>query len=111
MDDLLALYAEQAGRPYGMTASEVLAYIVLGDRLHDDARPGECGAVDPRDEARWCREPEGHAGPHSPVASPPGMCGVLLPPYDPYTYCRLPVAHLGSTPCSATPETSEEGRL
>ncbi|MCW2768185.1 MAG: hypothetical protein JWO11_4144 [Nocardioides sp.] len=98
MDELLTEHADKAGRPFGMTADQVVAYIAMGDRMHGDARPGECGAVDPRKESQWCREAEGHTGAHSPVASPRGVCGVSMPPYDPYTYCGLPVTHLGHTP-------------
>lgn len=64
------------------------------------ARPGECGAVSPRDKSQWCREPEGHTCDHSPVASPPSVCGVLLNPPDLYTYCRLPAGHDWAVECT-----------
>lgn len=103
MNDLLTEYAEKVGRPFGMSGPEMVAYIAMGDRMHGEARPGECGAVDPREESRWCREPDGHAGGHSPVASPRGMCGVLLPPYDPYTYCQRAAGHDWAEECTTDP--------
>ena len=60
MTDILTTHAAHVGQPYGMTADQVIAYIALGDRPHGDAPPGECGAVDPRDETRWCRRPPNH---------------------------------------------------
>lgn len=60
MSDALTNIATDVGAQYGMTATDVLAYLATGDRQHANAPPGECGAVDPRDEAKWCRRPAGH---------------------------------------------------
>jgi hypothetical protein len=59
-----------------MTPEMVLQQIVLGDRRHDDAPPEVCGAVDPRDERRWCRIPAGH---------PPGFHNCYWQPGDAIT--------------------------
>ncbi len=64
-DDAVTVAAASAAGAYGMTAEQALAYVALGDRRHGDAPAGECGAVDPRDEGRWCRLPDGHAGDHN----------------------------------------------
>lgn len=59
-NDPLTTAAAEAGAPYGMTAGQVLAYILTGDVRHADAPPDECDAVDPRDKTRWCRRPPDH---------------------------------------------------
>lgn len=55
--DSFTASAAAVGAPYGMTATDVLAYLALGDRRHPDAPGEECGAVDPRNESRRCRRP------------------------------------------------------
>lgn len=65
MTDPLTDVAAEVGRSYGMTADQVLTHIAIGDQPHGDARPGECGATDPRDDKYWCRQPPGHPGNHN----------------------------------------------
>lgn len=79
MNDFLTVAATEAGRPYGLTAEQAIAHMLLGNRLHGDAGPGECGAVDPhdRDEAKWCRCVPGHTGDHNSYGPPPEY-----PPFD-----------------------------
>lgn len=59
MTDPLTTSVVAVGAQYGMDATTTLAYMILGDRRHPDAPPGECGAVDPRRETRWCHRPPG----------------------------------------------------
>lgn len=77
MNDFLTVAATEAGRPYDLTAEQFIAHMLLGNRFHGDARPGECGAVDPRDEAKWCKCVEGHTGDHNSYGPPPEY-----PPFD-----------------------------
>lgn len=56
---------DAVGRQYGMTGDQVIHYLARGDVRHPDAEAGECGATDPRDNARWCRQPAGHEGNHN----------------------------------------------
>lgn len=95
-EDYLMRAAGQVGSLYGLSATDVIAHLLLGERRHGDARPGECGVVSPRNERLdWCRRPEGHQGDHDPVASPEEVCGVLLNPPDRYDYCTSPIRHAG----------------
>ena len=61
-DEELTGIAAAVGRPYGMTAEQVLTLIAAGNRRHPDAPAHECGAIDPRDdtERTWCRRPLDH---------------------------------------------------
>ncbi len=60
MSDPLSDVAASVGKPYGMTAEQTIAHLLLGDRQHADAPEDECGAADPRNEAVWCRRPIDH---------------------------------------------------
>ena len=51
-----------AGAPYGMSADQMIAHIVLGNVPHPDAEADECGASDPRDSTRWCALAKEHPG-------------------------------------------------
>jgi hypothetical protein len=53
-DDEITKALTAAGAPYGMTAADMATHILLGDRPHPDAPEDVCGAIDPRDETRWC---------------------------------------------------------
>jgi hypothetical protein len=65
IDDVLTDVAAKIGAAYGMTAEQVLLYVAIGSRRHDDAPAGFCGMVDPRHEDRWCILDLGHQGNHS----------------------------------------------
>lgn len=65
-DDMIMKAASEAGKPHGMTGSEVLTTIAMAGRRHGDAADGECGEVSPFDEAMWCRREPDHGGSHFP---------------------------------------------
>lgn len=66
-DDMLMEAAAEVGAEYGMSATDLIAHILLGDQRHPDADDDVCGAASPRDSTRWCgREPR-HHGDHVPV--------------------------------------------
>jgi hypothetical protein len=64
-DEVLTVAAGQLGAPYLMTADQVLAHLVMGNRRHNDAPAVVCGMVDPRDEQAWCIRQPGHDGNHN----------------------------------------------
>lgn len=65
MSDLDARLTEAAarlGRPYGMTAEQVIQYAVIGEAPHPDAPADVCGVTDPRRDDRWCVLAPEHPG-------------------------------------------------
>jgi hypothetical protein len=64
-DQPLMDVAESVGQMYGMTGSEVMQHIAMGDVPHHLAPESECGATDPRDGSKWCRKVSGHSGNHN----------------------------------------------
>lgn len=56
---------DEVGRAYGMSGDQVITYLARGDELHPDAKPGECGQKDPREDKHWCRLPMDHPGNHN----------------------------------------------
>lgn len=64
MTDPIVSAAGIVGAPYGMSASDVVAHLLTGDRTHPDAPARDCGAADLRDSTYWCGRPPGHTGDH-----------------------------------------------
>jgi hypothetical protein len=52
--DVLMAAAGEAGARYGMTGSQMLAHVAVGDVPHPNAPADVCGKTDPRSDHRWC---------------------------------------------------------
>lgn len=64
MDDIIDAAAEKIGKPFGMSAEQVITYMAIGEVPHPDAPETDCGVTDPRSDARWCVRPPNHSRGH-----------------------------------------------
>lgn len=56
--------ADKVGSQYGMTASQGITHLAIGEIPHANAPATDCGMTDPRDDTKWCRRAPGHTSNH-----------------------------------------------
>ena len=74
MNGDLASVLASMGAPYGMSTTDMAVHLLLGERHHGDAPNKVCGAVDPRNEDRWCQLAPEHPGEYHNCYAPDDGC-------------------------------------